>query len=53
MIDMNLLLDTLELAEWKEGTYSGEITFNLPDNVTLADQYNMTVVLEEINGLED
>lgn len=49
VIDMNLLLDTLELAEWKEGTYSGEITFNLPDNVTLADQYNMTVVLEEIN----
>lgn len=48
VIDMNLLLDTLELAEWKEGTYSGEITFNLPDNVTLADQYNMTVVLEEI-----
>ena len=49
VIDMNLLLDTLELAEWKEGTYSGEITFNLPDNVTLADQYNITVVLEEIN----
>ena len=49
VIDMNLLLDTLELAEWKEGTYSGEITFNLPDNVTLADQYNMPVVLEEIN----
>ena len=49
VIDMNLLLDTLELAEWKEGTYPGEITFNLPDNVTLADQYNMTVVLEEIN----
>ena len=49
VIDMNLLLDTLELAEWKEGTYSGEITFNLPDNVKLADQYNMTVVLEEIN----
>lgn len=49
VIDMNLLLDTLELAEWKEGTYSGEITFNLPDNVTLSDEYKMTVVLEEIN----
>lgn len=49
VIDMNLLLDTLELAEWKEGTYSGEITFNLPDNVKLSDEYKMTVVLEEIN----
>ena len=49
VIDMNILLDTLELAEWKEGTYSGEITFNLPDNVKLSDEYKMTVVLEEIN----
>ena len=48
VIDMNLLLDTLALEEWEAGTYSGEITFNLPDNVTLADQYKMTVVLEEI-----
>lgn len=48
VIDMNQLLDTLELEEWKAGTYSGKITFNLPDNVKLSDEYMMTVVLEEI-----
>lgn len=48
VIDMNQLLDTLELEEWKAGTYSGKITFNLPDNVKLSDEYMMTVVLGEI-----
>lgn len=48
VIDMNQLLDTLELEEWKAGAYSGKITFNLPDNVKLSDEYMMTVVLEEI-----
>lgn len=45
VIDMDMLLDSLALEEWKAGSYSGEITFNLPDNVTLAENYHMTVEL--------
>lgn len=30
------------------GVYQGELTFNLPDTVTLEKPYQMTVVLEEI-----
>jgi hypothetical protein len=46
VIDMDRLLDSLELEEWKEGSYTSEITFNLPDDVTLAEKYEMTIVLE-------
>lgn len=48
VVDMDQLLNTLGLDEWKEGIYSGEITFNLPDNVTLSEDYKLTVVLEKI-----
>lgn len=53
VIDMNQMLEALEAEEWEEGTYLGKITFNLPDNVTLADEYTMTVVLEEIADNEE
>jgi hypothetical protein len=46
VIDMDELLSSLELEEWKAGSYTSEITFNLPEDVTLADKYEMTIVLE-------
>ena len=48
MVDMDSLLQKLELPEWSAGVYQGELTFNLPDTVTLEKPYQMTVVLEEI-----
>lgn len=47
VIDMNALREKLGLSEWAAGSYEGDITFNLPDNVTLAEDYTMTVVLED------
>ena len=34
VIDMNLMLENLGLQQWDVGNYQGDITFNLPDNVT-------------------
>lgn len=48
VVDMDSLLQKLELPEWSAGVYQGELTFNLPDTVTLEKPYQMTVVLEEI-----
>ncbi|MEZ3444469.1 MAG: hypothetical protein K1W30_04905 [Lachnospiraceae bacterium] len=48
VIDMDILLEKLGLAEWVPGIYQGEIIFNLPNNVTLEQPYQMTVVLEAI-----
>lgn len=48
VIDMNLIRDNLGLQQWAVGSYQGDITFNLPDNVTLAEAYKMTVELGEI-----
>lgn len=46
VIDMDALLERTGLAEWVAGVYQGEIVFNLPENVRLAQPYLMTVVLE-------
>lgn len=48
VVDMDALLEKVGLAEWVAGMYQGEITFNLPENVTLQQPYLMTIVLEEI-----
>lgn len=48
VVDMDALLQKLALTEWSAGVYQGELTFNLPDTVTLEKPYQMTVVLEEI-----
>ena len=53
VVDMKLLLEKLGLTEWAAGIYQGEITFNLPDNVTLMQPYQMTVVLETIEESVD
>ena len=50
VIDMNLMLENLGLQQWDVGNYQGDITFNLPDNVTLAEPYKMTV---EVGAIED
>jgi hypothetical protein len=47
VIDMDILADELGIEEWSAGTYQGKITFNLPDSVTLDQDYSMTIVLEE------
>lgn len=48
VVDMDALRTDLQLQEWTAGSYQGDITFNLPDNVTLSQDYKMTVVLEDI-----
>lgn len=45
VIDMSLIWNNLGLQQWAAGSYQGDITFNLPDNVTLAEAYKMTVEL--------
>jgi YbbR domain-containing protein len=47
VIDMDILADELGIEEWSAGSYQGKITFNLPDSVTLDQDYSMTIVLEE------
>ncbi len=53
VVDMDSLLQKLELTEWSAGVYQGDLTFNLPDTVTLEKPYQMTVVLEEIEQEPD
>ncbi len=48
VVDMNQIRDNLGLQEWAVGSYEGDITFNIPDNVTLVETYKMTVELGEI-----
>ena len=48
VVDMDVLRSNLGLQEWVAGSYQGDINFNLPDSVTLLDDYKMTVVLEDI-----
>lgn len=47
VVDMNRLLEQLGVAEWSEGTYSGQITFSLPDNIELEEDYTLTIMLKE------
>jgi hypothetical protein len=47
VVDMNILMGELDIEEWSEGDYKGTIIFNLPDNVTLGEDYKMTLVLED------
>ncbi len=47
VVDMNQLLEKLEIQEWIEGTYVGQITFSLPDNIKLNDSYSLTIILKE------
>lgn len=49
VVDMRALKETLGLQEWAAGIYQGDIVFKLPDSVELAQDYKMTVVLEELD----
>jgi YbbR domain-containing protein len=53
VIDMDALSTELGLDEWTAGSYVGKITFNLPDSVTLEQDYSMTLVLENITDDEE
>lgn len=43
VVDMSQLQEKLGLEEWQEGTYTGEITFNLPDDVETQQSYSLTL----------
>ena len=47
VVDMNLMLDKLGMDSWEAGTYSGEITFNFPDDVKTQQTYNLTLVVTQ------
>ena len=53
VVDMNAMLKELNLEEWAVGGYSSTITFNLPDNVELAEEYKLTVVVQEKEENQD
>lgn len=47
VVDMNLMLEKLGMDSWEAGTYSGEITFNFPDDVKTQQTYNLTLVVTQ------
>jgi YbbR domain-containing protein len=47
VVDMDKLADDLEIDEWTDGSYIGKLTFNLPEDITLGDDYSMTVLLKD------
>ncbi|MBQ6786517.1 MAG: hypothetical protein IJO85_02215 [Lachnospiraceae bacterium] len=49
VVDMQMIAETQGITEWAEGSYVGEITFNLSENVTLQAPYSLTVVLTDQN----
>lgn len=49
VVDMKLLAETQGITEWAEGSYVGEITFNLSKDIILKAPYSLTIVLEDQN----
>lgn len=49
VVDMQLIAETQGITEWTEGSYVGEITFNLSDDVILKAPYSLTIVLTDQN----
>lgn len=47
VVDMNQMLDKLAMTEWQEGSYTGEITFNFPDDVKTQQSYSLTLVVTQ------
>ena len=41
------MLDKLAMTEWQEGSYTGEITFNFPDDVKTQQSYSLTLVVTQ------
>lgn len=53
VVDMNLMLEQMGMTEWTEGTYSGEITFNLPEDVQTQQTYTLTIEVEAESSDEE
>ena len=49
VVDMQMIAETQGITEWAEGSYVGEITFNLSNNIILKAPYSLTVVLVDQN----
>lgn len=49
VVDMKMLAETQGITEWAEGSYIGEITFNLSKDVILKAPYSLTILLENQN----
>lgn len=49
VVDMQLIAETQGITEWTEGSYVGEITFNLSDDVILKAPYSLTIILKDQN----
>lgn len=47
VIDMDKLLKQYDMTQWAEGSYVGEITFNLPDTVKLKEPYSLTLMVSQ------
>ena len=47
VVDMNQMLDKLAMTEWQEGSYTGEITFNFPDDVKTQQSYSLTLTVTQ------
>ena len=48
VVDMDILLESINFEQWAAGAYEGEITFNLPETVVLEERYKFTIILEDI-----
>ena len=44
---MDKLLKQYDMTQWAEGSYVGEITFNLPDTVKLKEPYSLTLMVSQ------
>ena len=47
VVDMDTVLNKYGLTEWAAGGYQGDLTFNLPENVTLSQTYVLNIILEQ------
>ena len=49
VVNMQKIAEAQDITEWTEGSYVGEITFNLSDSIILKAPYSLTVVLVDQN----
>ena len=47
VLDMDIIKNKLNIAEWSPGTYTAEVIFNLPEDIVLQQTYSLTLVVEE------
>lgn len=49
VVNMQKIAETQGITEWTEGSYVGEITFNLSESIVLKAPYSLTIVLVDQN----